>query len=35
MPAWWPYHVFIGSTVTFLLGIPFKSRQTTTAASAE
>jgi Na+/proline symporter len=34
MPAWWPaiswpYYVFIGSMVTFLLGILFKSRQTT------
>jgi Na+/proline symporter len=40
MPAWWPaiswpYYVFIGSMVTFLLGILFKSRQTTAAAPAE
>ena len=31
MPTWWPaiswpYYVFIGSTVTFLLGVLFKSR---------
>ncbi|MEI8294708.1 MAG: sodium:solute symporter [bacterium] len=31
MPAWWPtiawpYYVFIGSAVTFLLGVPFRSR---------
>ena len=40
MPTWWPaiswpYYVFIGSTVTFLLGILFKSRQTATPAPAE
>ena len=40
MPAWWPaiswpYYVFIGSTVTFLLGILFKSRQAATSAPAE
>jgi SSS family solute:Na+ symporter len=33
MPTWWPaiswpYYVFIGSMVTFLLGVLFKSRQT-------
>jgi Na+/proline symporter len=40
MPAWWPaiswpYYVFIGSTVTFVLGILFKSRQAATSAPAE
>jgi SSS family transporter len=34
LPAWWPaiawpYYVFIGSTVTFLLGILFKTRRRT------
>ena len=39
LPAWWPaiawpYYVFIGSTVTFLLGILFKTRRRTAGNEA-
>ena len=39
MPTWWPaiswpYYVFIGSMVTFMLGVLFKSRQTIASAPA-
>jgi hypothetical protein len=39
MPTWWPaiswpYYVFIGSTITFMLGVLFKSRQAPTPSPA-